>query len=167
MAGDLTSTAAEDLEFFAFEKIVEARKLTNELLEKYSTLFDKLSILVTGHLHLAHVDAATLLWDSWNVAPGPSIVQHSLQGLKFIESSLTAPLTCGVAPCQCVLGDLAHFDWVSDGESERCLLGLVLVILTGALYLLPRRVEGLDLLNELRLGVVGSHVEILIDIRDR
>ena len=59
-----------------------------------------------------------------------------------------------------VLGDLAYFDWVSDRKGERCLLLLVLVVLTRVLRLLPLNVKVLNLFDKMRLGRGGPHSQI-------
>ena len=157
----LAGTPAENLEFSALEKIVEVGNLADELLEENAPFFQELVILVVLHLHLMHVDADSgLLGDGRDVATWPSVVETALQRLKLVEASLAGPFTSRVSPCHCVLCDFSNFLGVSDLEGERGLLQFVLVVLPLALHLLTLRVERHNLLNQLRLGIVRTHVQV-------
>lgn len=140
------------------------RDLSHELLEKVTTSLDELSVVIVLHLQIVDVDGhSDLLRDSWNVASGPAFVKDTLHGLKLFEPSLASPFTSFVAASDCVLGDLTHFDRVSDREGERSLLQLILMILACTLNLLCFTIESQDLRNQVRLGIVCSNKQVTID----
>ena len=51
-----TLATSKDLEFSALNEIGEVRELSNELFKQDAASFDKLSILVVLHLHVANVN---------------------------------------------------------------------------------------------------------------
>lgn len=77
---------------------------------------------------------------------------------------MAGPLARRVASSHSVLRHVALLDRVSHCENELSLLDLVLVVLAGALDLLALGVERLDLLDQLRLRVVRSYVQIHVDL---
>ena len=159
---DFASASSENTEFNGSQNVLEVRALADELLEEDATALNKVSIVVVGHLHVLHIHGVgNLLGDSRDVAAGPALRKHSLQGLKLVKSSLASPLALLIAARHRVLHDLADLDRVTHGEMDGLLLCLVLVVLEGTLSLLALRVERHDLLDQVSLGIIGAHHQIL------